>query len=80
MAEQLSLFEPTRYVVCLVTAMKLAALLLLCACSSRPELAVPPDAGEACRVCWADCGRVTSRKAASFCAIECNRICEEEAK
>ena len=53
-------------------------LLLLCCCSSRPELYVPPaDAGADCRACWSECERATSRKQVTFCAAECNRICEE---
>ncbi len=58
--------------------MRLLLLALAC-CSSRPELAVPPpDAGAECRDCWESCGETTSRKAASFCAWQCNVICESE--
>jgi hypothetical protein len=53
------------------------ALCLLLACSSRPATPVPADAGSECAECWAECGRADSRKAATFCSIECNRICEE---
>lgn len=56
-------------------------LALLCACSSRPVLDVAPaDAGSECRACREPCGKADSDKAARFCSLECDYICEAEEK
>jgi len=57
-----------------------ATAFVCCGCSSRPELELPADAGPRCADCWSSCGKAESRKAASFCALDCNRLCEEEAR
>lgn len=59
--------------------MRVAALLLLVACSSRPALPERiVDAGNECDECWDECGQAQSFKVALFCSQQCTEICHAE--